>query len=41
MNKIRYLTIIFILFCSRSLFAQSAPAWGGGADQNDISFGFT
>ncbi|MDB5024643.1 MAG: PorT family protein [Mucilaginibacter sp.] len=41
MNKIRYLTIIFILFCSRSLFAQSAPAWGGGADQNDMSFGFT
>ena len=41
MNKTRYLTTIFILFCSGSLFAQSAPAWGGGADQNDISFGFT
>ena len=41
MNKIRYLTIIFILFCCQTLFAQSAPAWGGGADQNDISFGFT
>jgi hypothetical protein len=41
MNKIRYLTIILIVFCGNSLFAQSAPAWGGGADQNDISFGFT
>ena len=40
MNKIVYLTIVFILFCSKALFAQ-APAWGGGADQNDISFGFT
>jgi hypothetical protein len=40
MNKTRYLTIIFILFCSKVLFAQ-APAWGGGADQNDFSFGFT
>lgn len=41
MNKTRYLTTIFILFCSKALFAQSAPAWGGGADQNDFSFGFT
>lgn len=40
MNKIRYLIIIFILICSKSLFAQ-APAWGGNADQNDISYGFT
>jgi hypothetical protein len=40
MIKIKYLTIVFILFCSKALFAQ-APAWGGGADQNDISFGFT
>ncbi|MGZ3750248.1 MAG: type IX secretion/gliding motility protein PorT/SprT [Mucilaginibacter sp.] len=40
MNKIRYLIIILILFCSKALFAQ-APAWGGGADQNDISYGFT
>ena len=39
MNKIRYLIIIFILFCGESIFAQ-APAWGGGADQNDVSFGF-
>jgi hypothetical protein len=41
MNKTRYLTIIFILFCGQTLFAQRAPAWGGGADQNDYSFGFT
>jgi hypothetical protein len=37
-----YLTIILILFCSSFLFAQdSVPAWGGGADQTDLSFGFT
>jgi hypothetical protein len=40
MNKIKYLTLFFILFCSKALFAQ-APAWGGGADQQDFSFGFT
>jgi hypothetical protein len=40
MNKIRYLILIFVFFCSKSLFAQ-APAWGGNADQNDMSFGFT
>jgi hypothetical protein len=40
MNRISYLIIIFIFFCSKSLFAQ-APAWGGGADQQDFSFGFT
>jgi hypothetical protein len=40
MNKIRYLTIIVLLFCSKALFAQ-APAWGGNADQEDYSFGFT
>ena len=41
MNKTRYLIIIFLVFCGKSLFAQSAPAWGGNADQNDFSFGFT
>ncbi len=40
MNKISYLIIILLIFCSKSLFAQ-APAWGGNADQNDVSFGFT
>ena len=40
MNKISYLVIILIFFCGKSLFAQ-APAWGGNADQNDVSFGFT
>ncbi len=40
MNKTRYLVIILSLFCSNLLLAQ-APAWGGGADQNDLSFGFT
>lgn len=40
MNKTRYLIIIVLLFFSKSLFAQ-APAWGGGADQADFSFGFS
>jgi hypothetical protein len=41
MIKIRYLTIILLLLCSSLLHAQPAvPAWGGGADQNDLSFGF-
>jgi len=41
MIKIRYLAIILLLFCSNLLFAQGPPAWGGGADQTDLSFGFT
>ena len=40
MSKIYYLFIFFVLGCSNFLLAQ-APAWGGGADQNDLSFGFT
>jgi Outer membrane protein beta-barrel domain len=40
MNKIRYLVVVFSLFIGKNAFAQ-APAWGGGADQNDISYGFT
>ena len=40
MNKTRYLLLILMLFFGKSLFAQ-APAWGGGADQADYSFGFT
>ena len=40
MKKTSYLIIILIFFCSKALFAQ-APAWGGNADQNDVSFGFT
>lgn len=40
MSKIYYLVIFFLFFCTMVLRAQ-APAWGGGADQNDLSFGFT
>jgi len=29
-----------LIMCSGKLFAQGPPAWGGGADLNDISFGF-
>ncbi|GAA4337026.1 hypothetical protein GCM10023149_46270 [Mucilaginibacter gynuensis] len=41
MIKSSYLTVILLAFCSNMLFAQHAPAWGGGADQSDISFGFS
>jgi hypothetical protein len=42
MTKSRYLIILLLLLCSSSLFAQSSPPnWGGGADQNDFSFGFS
>ncbi|MDB4926226.1 outer membrane beta-barrel protein [Mucilaginibacter sp.] len=41
MIKLRYLLIVLFLFCCNCLFAQSVPAWGGGADQSDQSFGFT
>jgi len=40
MSKNFYLAIILFLFSSNVLLAQ-APAWGGGADQNDLSFGFS
>jgi hypothetical protein len=36
-----YLTVILFLFCCNIAFAQHPPAWGGGADQKDLSFGFT
>ena len=46
MIKKRYLTLIILRFCSNLLFAQdpqppSPFAWGGGADQQDLSFGFS
>lgn len=39
----RYLAILLVLLgCSTLLHAQQfAPAWGGGADQTDLSFGFS
>ena len=40
MSKTGYLYLVILLFCSNGLLAQ-VPAWGGGADQNDVSFGFT
>jgi hypothetical protein len=41
MIKNRYLILLLLFFCGNSLFAQSVPAWGGGADQEDLSFGFS
>ncbi|MDF2433489.1 MAG: hypothetical protein JWP44_3120 [Mucilaginibacter sp.] len=40
MIKTGCLVIAFLFLCSNLLFAQVPPAWGGGADQNDLSFGF-
>ncbi len=40
MSKIGYLTIFILLFCSNLLLAQ-VPAWGGGADETDLAFGFS
>lgn len=40
MSKIYYL-VIFFVFCGSNFLLAQAPAWGGGADQNDLSFGFT
>ena len=39
MIKTRYLIVVAFLLGSNLLLAQ-APAWGGGADQTDLSFGF-
>ncbi|HEY8780570.1 MAG TPA: outer membrane beta-barrel protein [Mucilaginibacter sp.] len=41
MIKTWYLTTISFFLCSNLLLAQVPPAWGGGADQNDLSFGFS
>lgn len=41
MSKKLYLLIFTILFCGTIAFAQQPPAWAGGADQNDLSFGFS
>jgi hypothetical protein len=37
----RYLVIFVFLLCGNIAFAQRVPAWGGGADQQDLSFGFS
>jgi hypothetical protein len=41
MSKNWYFTFILLLLSSNLLFAQLPPAWGGGADQTDLSFGFS
>jgi hypothetical protein len=40
MTKNRFLFITLLVLCGNTLLAQ-VPAWGGGADQQDFSFGFT
>jgi hypothetical protein len=41
MSKKLYLLIFTLFFCGGIAFAQHPPAWAGGADQNDLSFGFS
>lgn len=41
MIKIKYLLTVCLFVCSNLLLAQRVPAWGGGSDQRDYSFGFT
>lgn len=42
MIKCGYLALVLFLFGAGSLSAQDrVPAWGGGADLNDFSFGFS
>jgi len=41
MIKPKYLLAILMFFAGNCLLAQSVPSWGGGADQKDISFGFS
>ncbi|AMR33912.1 porin [Mucilaginibacter sp. PAMC 26640] len=40
---LRYVAVVLILMCcSAALRAQQfSPAWGGGADETDLSFGFS
>ena len=38
MIRKRYLILVIFMCCSNFLFAQ---AWGGGADETDLSFGFS
>ena len=40
MSKNGYLAIFCFIFSCNVALAQ-APAWGGGADQTDLSFGFS
>lgn len=40
MIKHRYLILVILLFCCGNVFAQ-VPKWGGNADQEDWSFGFS
>ncbi|RYE15368.1 MAG: PorT family protein [Sphingobacteriales bacterium] len=41
MIKTFYPVLVGLLCCSNFLYAQKAPAWGGGADVTDLSFGFS
>jgi hypothetical protein len=41
MIRNRYLLLALMLFFTNCLYAQSVPTWGGGADEKDLSFGFS
>ncbi|WP_448697618.1 outer membrane beta-barrel protein [Mucilaginibacter sp. AW1-3] len=40
MIKRLYFILLIFIFCGSKLLAQAPPAWGGGADVDDVSFGF-
>jgi hypothetical protein len=41
MIKLRLLLIGVLVLGGKTMFAQVVPAWSSGADQRDLSFGFT
>src|ERR1700761_5602916 len=41
MSKKVYVIVFIFLFCGKMVFAQQPPSWAGGADQRDLSFGFS
>ena len=41
MIKAFYVALVILLFVAGTASAQIVPAWGGGADQKDLSFGFS
>lgn len=39
-KRLLLFVVIIAGLCCRPVLAQRVPAWGGGADQQDVSFGF-
>jgi hypothetical protein len=41
MIKLRFLFLVPLMLFGKNMLAQVVPAWASGADQRDLSFGFT